>query len=586
MIKVLPAPSSWFNRKFNKKMELYFSENLKKIDEESRSAFGYSENILMENAGSGCYREILSLYGKSFLQKALIIVICGKGNNGGDGFVLSRYLFNAGFNAKTAILSDKASYRGTAKENLDILIKLGAGIIEISKGDKIPLLEEILAEADILVDAVFGVGLNRELNGFFKKVIETINEKSDYGRNRERLKKFESKYQRENYDGDGYKDGETAKGFDIICIDVPSGLNADTGEFMGAGIKNNIKKVFTFGGLKTGFYINEGEKLLLSEKTVLIDINQPAQLLKKYCSGINIITGEEIGKCLKDRKKTGTKFDYGHLLVIAGSSGKSGAAFMASYAGFKSGAGLVTAAVPAKLNDIMEAKTDEIMTYPVFDDNNGFFIENGAEIIKKNLLKGKNALVIGPGIGLKEETKIFLHNLLPEIKVPVILDADALNILSENIDFLKKIANQTDLILTPHFKEMERLSGIDRHIIEKDPINTGKKFAKEFGAYLMLKGSSMFIFDKNGENVSIQGCHSPLLASGGSGDALSGLTGGFICGGTSLYMSMKCAAFILVYSAKNLENKYGYFGAGAVKITENVPIALNLMLAESRSGIF
>ena len=530
-------------------MELYFSENLKKIDEESYSVFGYSENILMENAGGGCYREILSLYGKSFLQKALITVICGKGNNGGDGFVLSRYLFNAGFNAKTVILAEKGSYKGVAKENLDILINLGAGIIEISEESKIPLLGEILYKTDILADAIFGVGLNRELGGFFKKIIETVNEKGDY---------------------------------DLICIDVPSGLNADTGEFMGACVKNNIKKVFTFGGLKTGFYINDGEKLLLSEKTVLIDINQPAQLLKKHRPGIEIITREEISGCFIDRKKTGTKFDYGHLLVIAGSSGKSGAAFMASYAGFKGGAGLVTAAVPAKLNDVMETKTDEIMTYPVFDDNAGFFMENSAEIIKENLLKGKNAAVIGPGIGLKEETKIFLRRLLPAIKVPVVLDADALNILSEDTDFLKKTANKTDLILTPHFKEMERLAGIDRKSIEKDPIGIGKSFAKEFGVYLMLKGSNMFIFDKNGGHVSVQCGHSPLLASGGSGDALSGLIGAFICGGMSLYMSMKCAAFILVYSAKNLENEYGDFGAGAVKITENIPRAVNLIKNEQK----
>ena len=255
---------------------------------------------------------------------------------------------------------------------------------------------------------------------------------------------------------------------------------------------------------------------------------------------------------------------------------------MASYAGLKGGAGLVTAAVPAKLNDVMEAKTDEIMTYPVFDDNAGFFMENAAEIIKENLLKGKNAAVIGPGIGLKEETKIFLHRLLPEIKVPVVLDADALNILSEDTDFLKKTANKTDLILTPHFKEMERLAGIDRKSIEKDPIGIGKNFAKEFGVYLVLKGSSIFIFDKNGGHVSVQCGHSPLLASGGSGDALSGLIGAFICGGISLYMSMKCAAFILVYSAQNLENEYGDFGAGAVKITENIPRTVNLIKQQQK----
>ncbi|MGC8554746.1 MAG: NAD(P)H-hydrate dehydratase [Candidatus Acidulodesulfobacterium sp.] len=531
-------------------MELYFSDGLKKIDEESYAVFGYSENILMENAGGGCYREFLKLYDKNFLKKASIAVVCGKGNNGGDGFVFSRCLFNSGLNVNVVVLADKASYKGIAGINLDILVKLGAVITEIPSEDKIPDLENILEKADVVADAIFGVGLNRELTGFFKKVIEIINEKSF--------------------------------GYDIICIDVPSGLNADTGEIMNAAITENIKKIFTFGGLKAGFYINYGEKLLLNEKTVLIDINQPRQLLKKYGSGIEIITEKEISRCFKERKKTSTKFDYGHLLIVAGSSGKTGAAFMSSLAGFKSGAGLVTAAVPERLNDIMEEKTDEVMTYPVDDGGKGFFIEKGAEIIKNDLLKGKNAAVIGPGIGLKEETKVFLRKLLSEINIPAVLDADALNILSEDTDILKQTAKKTDLILTPHFKEMERLSGIDRHIIEEDPIGLGKKFVKEFGVYLVLKSSSMFIFDKNGEHVSIQCGHSSLLASGGSGDVLGGLIGGFISGGMSIYMSMKCAAFILVYSAKNMEKKYGYFGAGAVKIAENIPFSLNFMLSEAK----
>lgn len=535
-------------------MQLYFSENLKKIDEKSCKVFGYTENILMENAGGGCYRELLNLYGGDFLLKSNITVICGKGNNGGDGFVLSRHLFNAGFNVLTVILAPYDSYSGTAKENLGILNNLGSDIIEIAAEDKLPVLNEILDKTDILADAIFGIGLKRELSGFYKTVIETINQKC------ENSGTFKKK-----------------SGFDVICVDTPSGFNADTGEFMGAGIKNNIRKIFTFGGLKIGFYLNDGEKLSLSEKIILIDINQPKKLLQEFSPGIDLLTEKEIAGYFSGREKTGTKFDYGHLLVIAGSSGKSGAAFMSSYAGFKGGAGLVTAAVPAKLNPIMESKTDEIMTYPVFDGGAGFFIENSASDISKNLLKGKSAVVIGPGIGLNAETRLFLRKLLFGIKVPLVLDADALNILSEDMGFLKEISDKTDIIMTPHFKEMERMTGVDRKAIEKDPLNAGKKFAKEFGVYLILKGSSMFIFDKNGGGVSVQCMHSPLLASGGSGDVLSGLIGAFICGGMSLYGAMKSAAFLLVYSANNLEGEYGDFGAGAVKIAENIPKSANFI---------
>lgn len=543
-------------------MELYFSNNLKKIDEESYSVFGYSENMLMENSGNGCFREILKTYSSKFLLDARFTVVCGKGNNGGDGFVLSRYLFNAGFIVKTVILGEINSYKGASEDNLNILIKLiektdkvetneknsKFKIIKITGENDIPVLEQILDETDILADAIFGVGLNRDISGFFKTVIDKINDKS------------------------------AIRKFDILCIDVPSGLNADTGQYMGAGIKNNIKKIFTLGGLKVGFFIGEAEKLLLNEKTVLIDINQPLWLLKKYASKIKLINEKEIAGFFGRRKETGTKFDYGHLLVIAGSRGKSGAAYISSYAGLKGGAGLVTLATPSGLNNIMEEKTCEVMTYPVTDDNLGFFTENGAADIAKNLLKGKTAAVIGPGIGLKEETKKFLYKLLREIKTPIVLDADALNILSENKEFLKETAKKTDVIITPHFKEMERLSGIDRKDIEKDTLNIAKKFVKEFGVYLILKSSSMFIFDKNSERIYVQYGHSPLLASGGSGDVLSGLVGSLICGGMNLLDAMQSAAFALYYSAKNLEGKYGDFGAGAVKIAENIPKAVNKLI--------
>ncbi|MFW0883498.1 NAD(P)H-hydrate dehydratase [Candidatus Acidulodesulfobacterium sp. H_13] len=528
-------------------MKLYFSENLKKIDEESYSIFGYSKNILMENAGGGCYREILKLYGKDYLLKSDITIICGKGNNGGDGFVLSRYLFNAGVSVKTVILANKNLYKGAAEENLNILLNLNSDVIEISEIKQLPILSEILDGTDILSDAIFGVGINREVTGFLKAVIEIVDTKS------------------------------REIGFEILCIDVPSGLNADTGDFMGSGIKSNIKRIFTLGGLKAGFYVNESEKLLLSEKLTLIDINQPKKLLDNYYSGIEVIDEEEAIGCFTERKETGTKFDYGHLLSIAGSYGKTGAAYMSSYAGFKSGAGLVSVAVPAKLNDIMETKTTEIMTYPVFDDNKGFFVEESAADISENMLQGKTAVVIGPGIGLNERTKLFLSRLIRDIRVPMILDADALNILSENMKILKEISDKNDIVLTPHFKEMERLTGINRRTIEKDPLNIGKNFAKEFGVYLVLKGSSMFIFDKNGENVSVQCAHCTLLASGGSGDVLSGIIGSFICQGMNIYKALKAASFLMVYSANNLKEEYGDFGAGAVKIAENIPKTINLM---------
>lgn len=525
-------------------MKLYFSENLNKIDKESYSSFGYSENVLMENAGGGCYRELLKLYDKNILAKTNFAVICGKGNNGGDGLVLSKYLFNGGFNVKVVILADEDSYKGTAGANLKILANLGADIIKITGGGRLKPLSNILEHSNIVFDAIFGVGLNREISGFFRDVIELINKKSGLC------------------------------GFDVICIDVPSGLNADSGEFMGTAVKYNIKHIFTFGGLKVGFYINEGESLLLDEKITLIDINQPKKLLNEYYSKTEILSPEDILPLFPDRIATATKFDYGHLLVVAGSTGKTGAAYMASLSGLRGGAGLVTAAIPSELNGIMEIKTTEIMTYPVFDYGKGFFTEKSAADIIDNALKGKTAVVIGPGIGLNSESKLFLHRLMANIAVPMIIDADALNILSQDLGILKDIGGKKDIILTPHFKEMERLTGIDRKTIARNPLKNGLDFVKEFGVNLILKGSSMFIFDKNGIESSIQVKHSTVLASGGSGDILSGLVGSFVCQGMTPLNAMKAASYIIVYSAKDLSSRYGDFGIGALEIANNIPYSV------------
>ncbi|MHB1680548.1 MAG: NAD(P)H-hydrate dehydratase [bacterium] len=526
-------------------MKLYYSENLKQIDSKTYSDFGYSEAILMENAGSACFREFVKIYNNDLKCDSIISVICGKGNNGGDGFVFSRYLFNAGYNVKTVIMADPDNYAGISKLNLEILIKLNAEIIPVIKEDDISILSNLLDKTDILADAVFGIGINREITGFYKNVIETVESKSNY---------------------------------DVLCIDNPSGFNADSGFYMGTGIKNNIKKIFTFGGLKVGFYLNEGDKLNLHDKTILIDINQPRHLLEKYYSNIEILDEKKIAAFLPERMPFNTKFDYGHVLVIAGSPGKTGAAYMSSLSAFKAGAGLVTLAVPSELNQILEIKTSEVMTYPVINDGSGYFNINGVDDIAKNLLKNKTAVVIGPGLGLKKQTADFLYNILEVIEVPIIIDADGLNLISEDMNFFKKLtAKKKNIILTPHYKEMERLTKIDRKIIEKDPIKIGSEFVKEYGVYLLLKDSSMFVFNNNAKDKAIQYKHSSLLASGGSGDVLSGLTGSFAAQGIDLFKSMCLSSYLLVYSANNLRCKFGESGAGAVEIALNIPHSMNLL---------
>ncbi len=534
-------------------MKLFNPQDFKKIDEEANLSYGYPESILMENAGRGFFESLKRDFGYS--RKLSFTVVCGKGNNAGDGFVISRYLFNGGYDISTIITAKRESYQGVALQNLNILIKLGVNLIEITK-ENVKYLSEILCRTDVLVDAIFGTGLDREVTGFPKEIIGLINENDCY---------------------------------DVLCVDVPSGLNSANGMFMGCGIKNNLKMVYTFGGLKTGFFLNDGERLGLAQKTKVIDVNYPKALLEKFNSGVELIDEEDIRGIVSMRNPLGTKFSYGHLLVIAGSEGKGGAAYMSALGGFKGGAGLVTLAVPEKINPAMEEKATEIITFPVPDSGKGYFTSKGSDYIKKSgLLKGKTAVVIGPGIGLNAGTKDFLFSVLSVLgdmgNVPVVIDADGLNILSEKVDFLNGLKG-VNVVLTPHFKEMERLSGTKRNILEKDPFYHGFEFVKKYGVCLALKGASTYIFDKNAKEASLQGTHSPVLASGGSGDVLSGLTGSFISQGIREYDSARAASYLMTASAENLRLKYGDFGIGAARVAGNIPITVRNILKQSRRGL-
>lgn len=551
-------------------MKLYNSENLRKVDEETHLLFNYPEDILMENAGRGFFERLKRYYpehpsvlnvktgskkcrsGKSFT------VVCGKGNNGGDGFVISRYLFNEGYTVKTVILAKRELYKDIALQNLNILLKLGAYVVEINENN-LNNFQEILSETDVLIDAIFGVGLNRNITGFFEEIINMINSNA-----------LKAKY-------------------DIFCVDVPSGLNSDNGNIMGCCINNGLKGVYTFGGNKVGFYVDGGERLILNKKTKVVDINHPKELLEKHHANIELIDNDLISSIYPERNAISTKFGFGHMLAVAGSPGKTGAAYMCSLAGLRGGAGLVTSIIPAKLNDIMEVKTTEVMTFPVPDRNKGYFTMESFEFLEKSrIFNGKTSVVIGPGLGLEDETKEFFYSLLRFINkttnIPVIIDADGLNILSENIKILDDLrysvnGEYSKIILTPHYKEMERLTGISRHIIERDPIKIGRDFAGKYGVFLALKGSSMYLFHSNGVDSAIQPEHSSLLASGGSGDVLSGLMASFSSQSVPVFDAMEISSFLIVKSAISLsmEGK-GDFGLGASAIAENIPLTVKKII--------
>ena len=457
-------------------MKLVSGKLMAQIDKFTINNIGIPGAVLMENAGKGAFIQFLEDYAPDKNDKFLII--CGKGNNGGDGFVISRYLFNNGYkNLNVILLTEPENLKGDAKLNYEIAKNFNIKIEVIIEEKEFKNFMKN-NRFDYIFDAILGTGLNSEVRDFYKSIITSINET------------------------------ESVK----IAIDIPSGLCSERGIPLGACIKAN--STYTFGLKKIGLSTFPG--VLFAGEVKVIDISIPENLPYKITNFE--IELNDIRKIYKKREKHYHKGNFGHTLVFGGSTGFSGAVIMASKSALKAGCGLVTAIIPEEINDIFEASLPEAMSYPVKIKR---FYELD-EIV--DFINSKDSILIGPGLGKSKDTKNFLFELLENIKIPLVLDADALNILSEDLNYLKSL--KIPKILTPHPGEFSRLTRLSIKEIQENRVNLSKEFAKEFNAIIVLKGYRTVITD--GYNCYICPKGDSALATGGSGDVLGGIIASLI----------------------------------------------------------
>ncbi len=465
------------------KNKVVSAEEMRELDRRAIEEFGIPGEVLMESAGKGAFEFIESKF--PLLEDT--VIFCGKGNNGGDGFVIARYLLNRRVFPTVALLGRKEALTGDAKLNLDRYLKLTGELIEVENEDQLRNLKQRLTETDLIIDAIFGTGLDSEIKGLPRAAVEFINEIT----------------------------GEYA--IPVLALDLPSGVNASTGEIMGVAVR--AEATVTFGLAKIGHYCFPGAGL--TGELEVIDIGIPAALSKNIKT---FVTDQDLAfPLLLPRAPDSHKGDHGHTVIFAGSPGKTGAAAMASESALRSGAGLVTLAVPASLNDIFEVKLTEVMTEPIPDQDRKF----GKVSIPAALefIRGKNAIALGPGIGQGKEIDQFVKEILVSATAPVVVDADGLNSLANQMDILKKI--QAPLILTPHPGEMSRLCGLPVPEIQKDRVGVARKFAKDWQAIVVLKGANTVIAGPFGE-VFINHSGNAGMASAGMGDVLTGIIAGLL----------------------------------------------------------
>jgi NAD(P)H-hydrate epimerase len=508
-------------------MKLVSGELMSEIDKYTINKIGIPGAVLMENAGRGVYEKFI----EEFLpeKSSSILIVCGKGNNGGDGFVVARYLYNNDFkNIKLILLTESGNLKGDAEINCKICQNMGLKISEVSDFEKFDNLVRN-NDFDYIFDAILGTGLKKEVRDFYRKIIEYIN-------------------------------NSNAK---TVSIDIPSGLHAERGIQLGVAVKAEL--TCTFGYKKTGLATYPGAKF--TGKVKVIDISIPENIpfeINCYETDENIVKN-----IYKTREKDLHKGSFGHVVVLGGSVGFTGAAVLSAKAALMSGCGLVTSIVPSRINNTVEKLFIEGMTYPV-----DFNTCDRNELLL--FINSKNALVIGPGFGKSEEVKQFLFEILPKIETPVVIDADGLNIISENLTLLKAIKHQP--VLTPHPGEMSRLTGISVKDIQNNRIEVAKKFAQDYNAIVVLKGYKTIITD--GKTVYINPTGSSALASGGSGDVLSGMIASFIAQKYEKLDAAVLAAYTHGFAGEIAANKKSEESVIATDILDNLHYPFKIYAGE------
>lgn len=516
-------------------MKAVTGEEMKEIDRRAIEEFGIPGAVLMENAGRGAAEVIEEFLYESGIEKVLIIA--GKGNNGGDGFVAARHLANRDAACEVCLIGKKTDVKGDAKTNLDIADKMGIEIREVT--DERKILAEAINRAGLIVDALFGTGLSKEVGGFYREVIEAIN----------------------------------GSGLPVISLDIPSGLDSSAGRPLGIAVEADMTVTFCLP--KVGSLVYPGADY--AGELVLADIGAPYPLLENNEIMTSLIRREDVEGILTPRKADSHKGVYGHLLVVAGSRGKTGAAVMTAQGAMRSGAGLATVAAPSGINDILENNLIEVMTEPVISGI-GDFLDKTSLTQLLELVKNKDVVVLGPGLSREPETGELLRELIPALSIPVVLDADALWHLANFKETLK--STKVPFILTPHPGEMGRLADVRSKDVQSDRIGISRGFAKEYGCYLILKGARTLVATPEGE-VFINTTGNPGMATAGTGDVLCGIVGALLCQGYSPLEASVAGIFIHGEAGDRVAAKKGEVGLIATDIIGELPYVFREMLSRS-----
>jgi hydroxyethylthiazole kinase-like uncharacterized protein yjeF len=519
-------------------MKLAKASEMQELDRIAIEKYHIPGMVLMENAGRGTFDFMVDTLGPVAGKSA--VIFAGPGNNGGDGLVVARCISQAGGYPLLVFLVHPDHLKGDAAVNFRIVSQLDIPCLVVENEEDIETayreIRKVLAVKPSwsVVDAIFGTGLQHAVEGKFLSAIHLINRMGD------------------------------EEGIAVTAVDIPSGLNSDTGQPLGASVRADLTA--TYGLAKPGHFMHGGG---LIGRLRIIDIGIPAKAVSATS-----ISGEAIDytslNVLKTRKKEVHKGNFGHLLILAGSEGKTGAAILSAHAALRIGAGLVSLAVPKNLNPVFESALIEAMTIPL-PRSECFFSIDDVEFIM-NQLPGKSAMIIGPGIGTEKQTAELVIQLYRNVEMPMVVDADALNILAVDPEVITD--PPAPRILTPHPGEMSRLTGLSSKNIQADRLKTACSFTDTANTArknvtLILKGAGTILCDPSG-SWAVNTSGNSGMAAGGMGDVLTGLIAGLLAQGFEPSAAARIGVYLHGLAADSLfkKRKFGYL---ASEVADAVP---------------
>ena len=459
-------------------MKIVTAAEMRAIDRATNERFGVPSLTLMENAGAAVADYALSHYASA----ERIVVLCGKGNNGGDGFVAARRLHQVGKKVEVILLANPDELRGDAAMMFGELSVPAIPVLssEELRSDRV----QVALHADLYLDAILGTGFKPPVSGLYGDAIAIMN----------------------------------ASELPVIAVDIPSGADAD-GMTAQTGIIARAETIVTFTAPRPAHVFS----LLTAGETAVAAIGSPEEAIVSALQ-LNVITPRYLARLIGPRPAESNKGSYGHVLVVGGSRGKAGAAAMAGISVLRAGAGLSTVATAESVLSTVAGFHPELMTEPLPETDAGTISTDAQDRIE-GLAKGKSVLAIGPGISRDPQTSELVRGLVAKIQTPMVVDADGLNAFEGRTKELN--GKGRTLVITPHPGEMARLAGLSIPDVQKDRLGVARKFAREHELIVVLKGHRTLVVRPDGE-AWVNTTGNPGMATGGTGDILTGITAGMI----------------------------------------------------------